>query len=140
VTACSYACDFRNLLSEPLWEIEFTRVFEFLLPQRRSTMPDYVHRSERRYAVQQPAWVRIIDQHARAIPTVTENVSNSGFLLRSELPVPLNSQVEINLLLPSGPHLKGTGHVVRVEKPLPGQTFLLAVKCDHPLEIDTWTI
>ena len=102
-------------------------------------MPDYVQRSDRRYALQQPAWVRLIGQTASAIATVTENVSNRGFLLRSKLPVPLNAKIEITLQLPSGRQLKGEGRVVRMEPLLPGQTFRLAVMCHRPLKIDKWT-
>ena len=103
-------------------------------------MPDYVPRRERRYPLQQPAWVRVIGQNASAITTVTENVSNGGFLLRSEAPVPLNSKIEVTLVLPSGLQLRGAGQVVRVEQPLPGGIFLLAVTCDRPWKFDTWTI
>ena len=99
-------------------------------------MPEHGHRSERRYAVRQFAWVRIVGQNATAIATITENVSNRGFLLRSDLPVALNSKIEVTLLLPSGPNLKGAGQVVRLEQSRAGETFLFAVMCDRPLEID----
>ena len=90
-------------------------------------------RSERRYAVHQPAVLRI--DRVGEIRTVTENVSNRGVLLRSALDIPAGSKVEINLLLPVGSQVKAVGEVLRVEQPSKDGPFLVAVRCDVPWEI-----
>jgi hypothetical protein len=92
-------------------------------------------RSERRYAVHQPAVLRIDRESVGEIRTVTENVSNGGVLLRSESDIPAGSKVEISLLLPVGSQVKAVGEVLRVERPSKDGPFLVAVKCDVPWEI-----
>ena len=90
-------------------------------------------RSEFRYPVQQPAFLKVED--GSEVVTVSENVSTHGLLLRCESLIALSSKVQIDLRLPNGLPLEGRGEVLRVEQPSAGGTFLIAVKCEAPLRI-----
>jgi hypothetical protein len=90
-------------------------------------------RSERRYLVQQPAFLKLED--GSEVVTISQNVSTYGLLLRCESLIALRSRVKIDLRLPNGLPLEGRGEVLRVEQPSAGGAFLIAVRCEEPLEI-----
>ena len=92
-------------------------------------------RSERRYPVQQTAFVRLQSGNEHEVAAVTQNVSTRGFLLRCEALIPLRSKVEVTIHLPNGLPLKGAGEVLRMEQSSAGRAFLIAVRCEAPVEI-----
>ncbi len=92
-------------------------------------------RSERRYPVQQPAFVILQDGNGLEVKTVTQNVSTRGLMLRSDTLIPLGSKVAVSVRLPNGLPLEGAGEVLRVEPLFRDEGFLITVKCDAPLEI-----
>ena len=91
-------------------------------------------RSERRYPLRQPASVRLRGENERDIAAVTENVSTRGVLLRSDSEIRPGSKIEITLLVPNVPPLKGAGEVLRMAQQAAGGIFLMAVRCDHPFQ------
>ena len=90
-------------------------------------------RSERRYLVQEPAFLKVED--GSDVVTVSQNVSTYGLLLRCESLIALRSKGKIDLRLPNGLPLEGRGEVLRVEQPSAGGAFLIAVRCEAPLKI-----
>ncbi len=92
-------------------------------------------RNELRYPVQQPAFVKLQGGNGREVKTVTLNVSTRGLQLRCYEPVALNSKVTVTVRLPNGLPLVGVGEVLRVERQPTAGAFLIAVRCDAPLEI-----
>jgi hypothetical protein len=92
-------------------------------------------RSERRYLVQESAFLKVESGSGSEVVTVSENVSAHGLLLRCEALVPLGSKVKVILRFPRGVTLEGAGQVSRVEPPSAGQAFLIAVRCEAPLTI-----
>lgn len=90
-------------------------------------------RTERRYSCHQPAFATL--QSVVEIETVTENVSTHGFLLRCKAPIALGSTVKIDLHFPTSLMLDGIGEVLRVEQRFTEEAFLVAVRCEAPLEI-----
>jgi hypothetical protein len=80
-------------------------------------------RSEPRFPVQQPAFIRFHRENANDLATLTENLSARGALLWCGFPVPLHSNVDVTLFLP-GLWLKGTGRVIR-EQALEDGGFLV---------------
>jgi len=92
-------------------------------------------RSEPRYLVQERALLKVEGGNGSEVPTVSENVSAHGLLLRCEAPVALGSKVKVILRFPNGVTLEGAGQVSRVEQPSAGPAFLIAVRCEAPLII-----
>jgi hypothetical protein len=92
-------------------------------------------RTERRYYLQQTAFVRLQSGSGIEIETITENVSAHGLLLRCKTPIALGSRAKINLHLPNRLKLEGVGEVLRVEQPFAEEAFVIAVKCEAALEI-----
>lgn|ERR1700682_5715702 len=91
-------------------------------------------RSERRYPVRQPAFVKLQTGEKREVETVTQNVSASGLLLQCETPIPVRSKIEVTLRFPNALPLEGTGEVLRVEQASTDGAFLMAVRCEVPWE------
>jgi hypothetical protein len=91
-------------------------------------------RSERRYPIQQPAFVRFQRGNKSEVETVAQNVSAHGLLLRCETLIPLGSKIEVALRFPNALPLEGGGEVLRVEQPPAGGAFLIAVRCEAPWE------
>ena len=91
-------------------------------------------RNERRYPVQQPAFVRLKGGNGHEIDMVAQNVSTHGVLLQCEEPIPLRSKIEVTLRFPNALPLQAPGEVLRVEQPSSGGAFLIAVRCDAPWE------
>jgi PilZ domain-containing protein len=88
-------------------------------------------RSERRYLIRQPAFVRFKGTTTDEVETVAQNVSAHGLLLRCETLIPLRSKIEVTLRFPNALPLEGAGEVLRVE-PSAGGAFLIAVACEAP--------
>src|SRR5262245_48953171 len=97
-------------------------------------MSDYERRQEQRFAVRVPAFISSSDDDSLEIAAITENLGESGVLLRSASWMPNGSRVLVRVLLPSGPQLKGRGTVVRVEPKIPSSHFVIAVACDMPFQ------
>jgi hypothetical protein len=89
-------------------------------------------RSERRYPIRQSALVKFETGERLEVETVAQNVSAHGLLLRCKALIPLSSKIEITLCFPNALPLEGTGEVLRVEQPLAGGPFLIAVRCEAP--------
>jgi hypothetical protein len=89
-------------------------------------------RSERRYPIRQPAFVRFQGEKTGEVETVAQNVSAHGLLLRCETPIPLRSKIEVTLQFPNALPLEAAGEVLRVEQPSAGGVFLIAVACEAP--------
>jgi hypothetical protein len=87
-------------------------------------------RSERRYPIRQPAFVRFQGDKSGEVETVVQNVSAHGLLLRCETLIPLRSKIEITLRFPNTLPLKAAGEVLRAEQPSAGGAFLVAVACE----------
>jgi hypothetical protein len=90
-------------------------------------------RSEPRYPMHQPAFVRFKGTTKDEIEAVAQNVSAHGLLLRCETLIPLRSKIEVTLRFPNALPLEGTGEVLRVE-PSAGAAFLIAIACEAPWE------
>jgi hypothetical protein len=98
-------------------------VFRLSLIGERNSMMQNERRRERRLPLREPAVVRLCDEDSGKTPTVTENVSAGGVLLRSASPIPAGSKVEVTILLHTGAQTKGLGEVVRAEqKPAGGKS------------------
>jgi len=91
-------------------------------------------RSERRYSIRQPAFVRFQGGNESEVETVAQNVSAHGLLLRYEVLIPLRSKIEVTLRFPDALPLEGAGEVLRVEQPPAGAAFLIALRCEAPWE------
>ena len=91
-------------------------------------------RSERRYPIQQPAFVRLQEGSESEVETVVQNVSAHGLLLRCEALIPLRSKRQVTLRFPNALPLQATGEVLRVKQPPAGGAFLIAVRCEAPWE------
>jgi len=91
-------------------------------------------RSERRYPIRQPAFVRFQGEKTGEVETVAQNVSAHGLLLRCETLIPLRSKIAVTLRFPNALPLEAAGEVLRVEQPSAGGTFLIAVACEAPWE------
>jgi hypothetical protein len=89
-------------------------------------------RSERRYPIRQPAFVKFQTKERREAEAVAQNVSTRGLLLRSETLIPVRSKMEVALRFPNALPLEGAGEVLRVEQPSAGGAFLIAVRCEAP--------
>jgi PilZ domain len=89
-------------------------------------------RSERRYPIRQPAFVKFQAEERGEVETVAQNVSTRGLLLRSETLIPVRSKMEVGLCFPNALPLEGAGEVLRVEQPSAGRVFLIAVRCTAP--------
>jgi hypothetical protein len=89
-------------------------------------------RSERRYPIRQPAFVKFQGKKRGEVETVAQNVSAHGLLLRCETPIPLRSKIKVTLHFPNALPLEAAGEVLRVEQPSAGAAFLIAVKCQAP--------
>jgi len=89
-------------------------------------------RSERRYPIRQPAFVRFQGKKTGEVETVAQNVSAHGVLLRCETLIPLRSKIAVTLRFPNALPLEAAGKVLRVEQPSAGGAFLIAVKCQAP--------
>src|SRR5712664_1721520 len=83
-------------------------------------------RSERRYPIRQPAFVKFQTGERREVETVAQNVSARGLLLRCETLISVRSKIEVTLHFPNALPLEGAGEVLRVE-PSAGGAFLIAV-------------
>jgi hypothetical protein len=89
-------------------------------------------RSERRYPIRQPAFVRFQGGNEGEVETVAQDVSAHGLLLRCETLIPVRSKIEVTLRFPNALPLEATGEVLRVEQPPAGGAFLIAVRCEAP--------
>jgi len=89
-------------------------------------------RSESRYAIRQPAFVKFDAGESREVETVAQNVSAHGLLLRSETLIPVGSKIEVTLRFPSARPLEGAGEVLRVEQAPASGAFLIAERCEAP--------
>jgi hypothetical protein len=89
-------------------------------------------RSERRYPIRQSAFVKFQTGERPEVETVAQNVSAHGLLLRSEVLIPVGSEIEVILRFPNALPLGGAGEVLRVEQPPGGGAFLIAVRCEAP--------
>ena len=90
-------------------------------------------RNERRYTVQQPALVSLQQRDVR-IDSVARNVSTHGALLQCEMPIPVQSKIEVTLCFPNALPLQAPGEVLRVERPFSEGPFLIAVRCETSWE------
>ena len=90
-------------------------------------------RSERRYPIRQPAFVKF-QAAGGEVETLAQNVSVSGLLLRCETQIPMGSEIKVTLCFPDTLPLEGVGEVLRVEQPSAGGAFLVAVRCEAPWE------
>ena len=86
-------------------------------------------RRERRYPIQQPAFVRLPGAAGREVEWATENISTHGVLLRSEVPIPVGSKIDVTLRLADTLPMQGEGEVLRLEKRYRDKAFLIAVRC-----------
>jgi len=91
-------------------------------------------RSEPRYQIRQPAFVRFQGEHMGQVETVAQNVSAHGVLLRCETLIPRRSKIAVTLRFPNALPLEAAGEVLRVEQPFAGGAFLIAVACGAPWE------
>jgi hypothetical protein len=91
-------------------------------------------RSERRYPIRQPAFVRFQGGNEGEVETVAQDVSAHGLLLRCETLIPVRSKIEVTLRFPNALPLEATGEVLRVEQPPAGGAFLIAVRCEASWE------
>jgi len=91
-------------------------------------------RSERRYPIRQPAFVRFQAGESGEIKTVAQNVSARGALLQCETLIPVHSKIEVTLSFPNALPLAGAGEVLRVERPSADGASLIAVRCEAPWE------
>jgi hypothetical protein len=91
-------------------------------------------RSERRYPIRQPAFVKFQAEERGEVEAVVQNVSAHGLLLRCETPIPIRSKVEVTLCFPNARPLVGAGEVLRVDQPAAVRGFLIAVRCEAPWE------
>jgi len=91
-------------------------------------------RSERRYPIRQPAFVRFHGGKKGEVETVAQNVSAHGLLLHCETLIPLRSKIAVTLRFPNALPLEAAGEVLRVEQPSAGGAFLIAVACEAPWE------
>jgi hypothetical protein len=89
-------------------------------------------RSERRYPIRQPAFVRFHGEEAGEVETVAQNVSAHGVLLHCETLIPRRSKIAVTLRFPNALPLEAAGEVLRVEQASEGGAFLIAVKCQAP--------
>jgi hypothetical protein len=89
-------------------------------------------RSERRYPIRQPAFVRFQGRNESGVETVVQNVSTHGLLLWCETLIPLRTKIKVTLRFPDALPLEGAGEVLRVEQPPAGGAFLIAVRCEAP--------
>jgi len=89
-------------------------------------------RSEPRYPIRQPAFVRFQAEQMGRVETVAQNVSAHGVLLRCEKLIPLRSKIAVTLRFPNALPLEAAGKVLRVEQPSAGGAYLIAVKCQAP--------
>ena len=90
-------------------------------------------RRERRYPIQQPAFVRL-QVAAGEVESATENISTHGVLLRSEVLIPVGSKIEVILRFRDALPIEGEGEVLRLEKQPGGKAFLVAVRAVQPWE------
>jgi hypothetical protein len=89
-------------------------------------------RSERRYPIRQPAFVKF-QASGGEVETLAQNVSAGGLLLRCETQIPC-SKIKVTLCFPNARPLEAVGEVLRVEQPSAGGAFLVAVRCEAPWE------
>jgi hypothetical protein len=92
-------------------------------------------RNEPRFHVQQPVFLKLQSGNGIEVETVTENVSAHGLLLRCNRPIAPGSKVKVKLHFPNCLMLEGLGEVLRVEPRFNEQAFVIAVRCEGPLEI-----
>ena len=91
-------------------------------------------RSERRYPIRHPAFVRFQGEKTGEVETVAQNVSAHGLLLHCETLIPLRSKIAVTLRYPNALPLEAKGEVLRVEQPSAAGGFLIAVACEAPWE------
>jgi hypothetical protein len=91
-------------------------------------------RSERRYPIRQPAFVRFQGGNESEVETVAQNVSAHGLLLRCGALIPLRSKIKVTLRFPNALPLEATGEVLRVKQPPADGAFLISVRCEAPWE------
>ena len=89
-------------------------------------------RSERRYPIRQPAFVRFQGGKTGEVETLAQNVSAHGLLLHCETLIPLQSKIEVTLHFPNALPLEAAGEVLRAEQPSVGGAFLIAIACEAP--------
>ena len=91
-------------------------------------------RSERRYPIRQPVFVKFQAGERGEVEAVAQNVSAHGLLLRCETLIPIRSKIEVTLCFPNARPLVGAGEVLRVDQPAAVRGFLIAVRCEAPWE------
>ena len=90
-------------------------------------------RRERRYPIQQPAFVRLKGATGE-VESATENISTHGVLLRSEVLIPVGSKIDVILRFRDALPIQGEGEVLRLEKQYGDKAFLIAVRCGQHWE------
>jgi hypothetical protein len=85
-------------------------------------------RRERRYPIQQPAFLRPQGADSE-VESATENISTHGVLLRSEVLIPVGSKIDVILRFRDALPIQGEGEVLRLEKQYGDKAFLIAVRC-----------
>ena len=104
--------------------------------QRLST---WHRRSHRRFELGFPVRLKfVIGSATSEIEAVSQNVSLGGLLLRSALPLPLQTRVSFVLSIHGKKsirpiHLMGEGEIVRVERDEADRAFVIAVRCKTPV-------
>lgn len=94
-------------------------------------------RRDTRYAVHLPVTVWLRSERVRQIKAQSDNISLRGILFSTDSPMPLGSEVniEISLAAVTGQNalLASIGKVLRVTQPTTGE-FKMAVGCDRAFE------
>ena len=90
-------------------------------------------RRERRYPIQQPAFLRPQGADSE-VESATENISTHGVLLRSEVLIPVGSKIDVILRFRDALPIQGEGEVLRLEKQHGGKAFLVAVRAGQSWE------
>lgn len=99
--------------------------------------PFSTRRKYRRYNLQYPVKVQFsIGRSLSELHARSRNISLGGMLLESELPIPQDYPVVLNMTLQGKPivrplHVTAEGTVVRVEESESG--FVIAIECNHPI-------
>ena len=90
-------------------------------------------RRDRRFIMSHPATVTFKKSPSADIAALTKDVSTGGVLLQAETPILEGSEVEVRIAVRTGAQLMGSGVVVRTSQK-GGRMFLIAVRCDMPLD------
>ena len=92
-----------------------------------------------RYELEFPVALRcLVEGEVRELMAKSRNISLGGLLVEAAEVVPWNCDVEFEMAVHTDPvrpglHLRGVGHIVRVEPSAQGSNFLLALQCEGPM-------